>query len=187
MCLLVLDSVDMHTNTAAFELQVRKERSSAQLKTIRSGQHIDSKTNCSNSSTSTAASSRHKLYLSLTRSAFSRQPPSKSKPQHIQPHGYLFQLSPAELAAAKEYIQDLLKKGEIRPSKSPYGASLFFVKEKGKSLRGFVDYRALNRITKRNNTLLPRSDEMFDQLGGARVFSKLDLKTGFTWMHHSWL
>ena len=99
----------------------------------------------------------------------------KAKP----PHGHLFQLSPAELEAAKEYIQDLLKKGKIRPSKSPYGASLFFVKEKGKSLRGVVDYRALNRITKRNNTPLPRSDEMLDQLGGARVFSKLDLKTGF--------
>jgi hypothetical protein len=46
-------------------------------------------------------------------------------------------------------------------------------------LRGVVDYRALNRIKKRNNTPLPRSDEMFDRLGGAVVFSKLDLKTGF--------
>lgn len=73
----------------------------------------------------------------------------------------------------------LLKKGNIRPSKSPYGASLFFVKDKNKALRGVVDYRALNRITKKNNAPLLRSDEMFDRLGGARLFSKLDLKTGF--------
>ena len=89
------------------------------------------------------------------------------------------QLSSAELKAAKEYIADLLKKGKIRPSKSPYGAPLFFVKEGNKPLRGVVDYRALNRVTKRNSSPLPRCDEMFDRLGNARIFSKLDLKTGF--------
>ena len=72
-----------------------------------------------------------------------------------------------------------MKKGKIRPSRSPYGAPLFFEKDGNKPLRGVVDYRALNRITKRNNAPLPRSDEMFDRLGGARAFSKLDLKTGF--------
>jgi Reverse transcriptase (RNA-dependent DNA polymerase) len=95
------------------------------------------------------------------------------------PHRQLYQLSPAELRAAKEYIVDLLNQGKIRSSKSPYGAPLFFVKDGDKPLRGVVDYRALNRITKPNNASLPRSDEMFDRLGGARVFSKLDLKTGF--------
>ena len=75
-------------------------------------------------------------------------------------------------------MEKLLRQEKIRPSKSPYGASLFFVKEKDK-LRGVVDYRALNRITKKNNSPLPRSDEMFVRLGGAKVFSKLDLKTGF--------
>ena len=94
------------------------------------------------------------------------------------PHRSLYQLSPAELEAAKEYIEDLLKKGKIRRSKSPYGAPLFFVKEPDK-LRGVVDYRALNRITKKNNAPIPRTDEMFDRIGGARVFSRLDLKTGF--------
>jgi Reverse transcriptase (RNA-dependent DNA polymerase) len=74
---------------------------------------------------------------------------------------------------------DLMKKGEIRPRKSPYGAPLLFVKDGDKPLRGVVDYRALNRIKKRNNAPLPGSDEMFDRLGGAKVFSKLDLKTGF--------
>ena len=81
--------------------------------------------------------------------------------------------------ACKEYVQDLPKKGKIRPSRSPFGAPLFFVKTKDKELRGVVDYRALNRITKRNNAPLPRSDEMFDRPGGPKVFSKLDLKTGF--------
>ena len=94
-------------------------------------------------------------------------------------HRPLFQISPAEMVACKEYILDLQKKGKIRPSRSPFGAPLFFVKNKDKPLRGVVDYRALNRITKRNNAPLPRSDEMFDRLGGATVFSKLDLKTGF--------
>ena len=56
---------------------------------------------------------------------------------------------------------------------------MFFVKDKNKPLRGVVDYQALNPITKRNNAPLPRSPEMSDRLGGARFFSKLDMKTGF--------
>ena len=95
------------------------------------------------------------------------------------PHRPLFQLSPEELKAAKEYVDSLLKKKKIIPSRSPYGAPLFFVKEKNGRMRGVVDYRALNRITKRNNTPLPRSDEMFDRIGEAKFFSKMDLKTGF--------
>jgi len=89
-----------------------------------------------------------------------------------------FQLSPAELLASKEYVTDLLNRKKIRPSKSPYGAPLFFVKQKN-GLRGVIDYRALNRITKKNRALIPRMDEMFDRLGGAQVFSKMDLKTGY--------
>ena len=94
------------------------------------------------------------------------------------PHRPLLQLSPVELEVAKEYVEKLLKSGKRRPSKSPYGASLFFVKQNGK-LRGVVDYRALNRLAKKNTAPIPRSDEMFDRLGGAKSFSKLDLKTGF--------
>ena len=112
-------------------------------------------------------------------------PPKRSVDHEIQvgedskpPHRPLFQLSPVELEAAKEYVEKLLKSGRIRPSKSPYGAPLFFVKQNGK-LRGVVDYRALNRLTKKNNAPIPRSDEIFDRLGGAKFFSKLDLKTGF--------
>lgn len=112
-------------------------------------------------------------------------PPERSIDHEIEidedakpPARPLYQLSPAELVAVKQYVADLLKKGKIRRSKSPFGASLFLVKEKDK-LRAVVDYRALNRITKRNNTPLPRPDEMFDRLAGACYFSKLDLKTGF--------
>lgn len=94
------------------------------------------------------------------------------------PHRPLFQLSPSELLATKEYIIDLLRSGKIRPSKSPYGAPLFFIKLKNK-LRGVIDYRALNRITKKNNSPIPRIDEMFDRLGGSVIFSKMDLKTGY--------
>ena len=66
----------------------------------------------------------------------------------------LFQLSPAELMAVKEYVVDLLKKGKIRRIKSPFGASLLLVTEPGK-LRAVVYYRGLNIITKRNSTPLP--------------------------------
>lgn len=100
-------------------------------------------------------------------------------PEAKIPFRGLYRLSPEELRATKEYIVDLLKRKVIRPSKSPFGAPLFFVKSSNKPLRGVVDYRGLNRITKRNNTPIPRADEMYDRLGGSKLFSKLDLKTGF--------
>ena len=113
-------------------------------------------------------------------------PPKRSVDHEIQleedskpPHLPFFQLSPVESEAAKETVEKLLKSGKIRPSKSPYEASLFFVKQDKGKLRGVVDYGALNLLTKKNNAPTPRSDEMFDRLGGAKIFSKLDLKTGF--------
>lgn len=83
-----------------------------------------------------------------------------------------FQLSPHELMAAKEYVSKLLETKKIRQSKSTYGAPLFIIKEKNGRLRGVVDYRALNRVTKNNSTPLPKTDEMFNGLGEARVFKK---------------
>lgn len=94
------------------------------------------------------------------------------------PNRPLYQLSPAELDAVKEYVQELLQAGKIRRKKSPYGASRFIVREP-ENLRCVVDYRALNRITKRNSTPIPRCTEMFERLGEAKYFSKLDLKSGF--------
>ena len=80
-------------------------------------------------------------------------PPKRSVDHEIQieedskpPHHPLFQLSPVESDAAKEYVEKLLKSGKIRPSKSPYGASLFFVKQGKGKLRGVVDYRAFDRM-----------------------------------------
>lgn len=95
------------------------------------------------------------------------------------PNRRLFRLSPDELRATREYIKDNLESGRIRLSRSPYGAPLFFAKQKGKPLRGVVDYRLLNKITKKNSTPTPRADEMFDIISGSQFFTKIDLKTGF--------
>ena len=95
------------------------------------------------------------------------------------PNRRLFRLSSDELRATREYIKQNLENGRIRISKSPYGAPLFFAKQEGKPLRGVVDYRLLNKTTKKNSTPTPGSDEMFDILAGSKVFTKIDLKTGF--------
>ena len=89
-----------------------------------------------------------------------------------------YQLSPAQIVAAMEYVTNLVLLRKIRQRKSPYGASFFFDKFKVQ-FRGVFGYRALNRFTKRNNTPLPRIDERFDRLGESQVFSKLEMKTGF--------
>lgn len=101
------------------------------------------------------------------------------EPNTKAPYRPLFQLSQEELAGTKQYIVEILESGKSRPSKSPYGAPLFFVKEKDNKLHAVFDYRGLNRITMKNRTPLLRTDEMFDHLGGAKYFTKLDLKTGF--------
>lgn len=82
----------------------------------------------------------------------------------------LYQILPAELVDVKKYVVENLKKGKIRQRKSPFGESLFLMKEKDK-LHAVVDYRALNRLTKRKKFPLPRLDEMFDRLAG-RVTSR---------------
>ena len=76
-------------------------------------------------------------------------------------------------------MQELLDKGFIRPSTSPWGGRILFVKKKDKTLRLCIDYRQLNRVTIKNRYPLPRIDDLFDQLRGARVYSKIDLHTGY--------
>ena len=76
-------------------------------------------------------------------------------------------------------LQELLDKGFIRLSTSPWGASVLFVKKKDKTLRLCIDYRQLNRITIKNRYPLLRIDDLFDQLRGVRVYSKIDLRTGY--------
>ena len=88
-------------------------------------------------------------------------------------------MAPAELRELKAQLEELLSKGFIRPSISPWGASILFVKKKDGSLRLCIDYRQLNRVTIRNQYPLPRIDELFDQLQGSRVYSKIDLRSGY--------
>jgi hypothetical protein len=81
-----------------------------------------------------------------------------------------YRMPPAELAELKKQLQELLDKGFIRPSTSPWGCPALFVKKKDESLRLCVDYRPLNAVTIKNKYPLPRIDVLFDQLVGAKVF-----------------
>jgi hypothetical protein len=87
-----------------------------------------------------------------------------------------FRMTTPELAELKEHIRELLEKGFIHPSSSPWGAPVIFVPKKDSTQRLCVDYRALNEVTVKNKYLLPRIDDLFDQLRGVCVFSKIDLR-----------
>ena len=84
-----------------------------------------------------------------------------------------------ELQELRVQLQELLDKGFIRPSTSPWSHPVLFAKNKDKTFRLFIDYRQLNRVTIKNRYPLPRIDDLFDQLRGARVYSKIDLRTGY--------
>ncbi|KAL4032614.1 hypothetical protein IC575_005694 [Cucumis melo] len=88
-------------------------------------------------------------------------------------------MAPAELKELKVQLQELLDKGFIRPSVSPWGAPVLLVKKKDGSMRLCIDYRELNKVTVKNRYPLPRIDDLFDQLQGATVFSKIDLRSGY--------
>lgn len=90
-----------------------------------------------------------------------------------------YRMAPAELKELKEQLKDLLDKGFIRPSVSPWGAPVLFVRKKDGSLRMCIDYRQLNKVTIKNKYPLPRIDDLFDQLQGASYFSKIDLRSGY--------
>ena len=79
----------------------------------------------------------------------------------------------------KTQLQELLDKGFIRPSVSPWGAPIQFVKKKDGTMRLCIDYRQLNQVTVKNKYPFPRIDDLFDQLQGAQVFSKIDLRSGY--------
>ena len=90
-----------------------------------------------------------------------------------------YRMLPNELAKLKIQLQELLYKGLIRPSSSPWGCPALFVKKKDKYLWMCVDYRTLNAVTIKNKYPLPCINILFDQLAKAKVFSKIDLRSGY--------
>ena len=90
-----------------------------------------------------------------------------------------YRMAPLELKELKLQLQELLEKGFIRPSVSPWGVPMLFVKKKDGTLRLCIDYRHLNKLTVKNKYPLPRIDNLFDQLKGASIFSKIDLRSGY--------
>ncbi|KAL0286611.1 UNVERIFIED_CONTAM: Retrovirus-related Pol polyprotein from transposon [Sesamum angustifolium] len=99
----------------------------------------------------------------------------RAAPISITPH----RMAPLELKELKKQLEELLDKGFIRPSILPWGAPVLFVKKKNGSMRLCIDYRQLNRITIKNKYPLPRIDDLLDQLKGATVFSKINLRSGY--------
>nr|GFC99685.1 putative reverse transcriptase domain-containing protein [Tanacetum cinerariifolium] len=89
-----------------------------------------------------------------------------------------YQLAPPKMKELSEQLKELSDKGFIRPSSSPWGAPVLFVKKKDGSFRMYIDYRELNKLTVKNRYPLPRIDDLFDQLQGSNVYSKIDLRSG---------
>ncbi len=95
------------------------------------------------------------------------------------PFGPIYKQSESELKVINALIDEYLAKGFIRTSQSPAGSPIVFAKKKDGSLRLCVDYRGLNKVTKKNRYPLPRIDELLDRLSRASIFSKIDLKNGY--------
>ena len=94
-------------------------------------------------------------------------------------HRPIYKLCPLELEEARKQIGYMLEKGFIRPSGLPYGAPILFVPKADGGLRFYIDYHWLNKRTIKNRYPLPLPEEMFDRLGGAKVFSEIDLRSGY--------
>jgi hypothetical protein len=94
-------------------------------------------------------------------------------------YGSIYNLSETELKTLKDYIDNMVAKGFIRPSKSPFGSPVLFVKKPDGSLRLCVDYRKLNDITIKNRYALPLMSELFDRLKGAKFFTRLDMADAY--------
>ena len=88
-------------------------------------------------------------------------------------------MSIPEMLELKMQLQELLDKKYIRPSVSPWGAPVLFVKKKDGTLKLRIDYRHLKKVTMKNKYPFPRIDDLFDQMRGEKVFSKIDLRSGY--------
>ncbi|GJY90599.1 putative reverse transcriptase domain-containing protein [Tanacetum coccineum] len=94
-------------------------------------------------------------------------------------HEAPYRLAPSEMKELSDQLQELSNKGFIRPSSSPWGALVLFVKKKDGSFLMCIDYRELNKLTVKNCYLLPRIDNLFDKLQGSSVYSKINLRSGY--------
>jgi len=101
------------------------------------------------------------------------------EPGKQPPSGKLYPLSPDELELLKEYLDEMLKNGKIRPGKSSAGAPISFAKQANGKLRIVVDYHGLNAITTKDKYPLPLMTTLMEQVGTSQIFSKLHLKLGF--------
>nr|GEX66347.1 retrovirus-related Pol polyprotein from transposon 17.6 [Tanacetum cinerariifolium] len=90
-----------------------------------------------------------------------------------------YRLAPSEMQELSNQLQELADRGFIRPSTSPWGAPVLFVKKKYGSFRMCIDYGELNKLTIKNRYPLPRIDDLFDQLQGSSIYSKIDLRSGY--------
>ena len=113
-------------------------------------------------------------------------PPERSVDHRIElepgappPSRPTYRLSHKELEELHTQLKDYVANGWVRPSVSPYGAPILFVRKKDGTMRMCTDYRALNKITKKNRYPLPRIEELMDRLQGARIFTKIDLRQGY--------
>ena len=100
--------------------------------------------------------------------------PSTS-PISMTPH----RMAPVELQELKVQLHELLNRGFIKSTTSPWGAPVLFAKKKDKTLRLCIDYRQLNKVTIKDRYPFPRIDDLFDQLRGVWVYSKIDLRIGY--------
>ncbi|GJW92285.1 putative reverse transcriptase domain-containing protein [Tanacetum coccineum] len=90
-----------------------------------------------------------------------------------------YRLASAEMKELSDQLKELSDKGFIKPSSSPWGDPILFIKKKDRSFRMCIDYRELNKLTVKNRYLLPRIDDLFDQLQGSSVYLKIDLRSGY--------
>ncbi|GJV99643.1 putative reverse transcriptase domain-containing protein [Tanacetum coccineum] len=118
---------------------------------------------------------QRRLKTSRRRSDFEESANSQEFPETHAP----YRLAPSEMKELSEQLKELSDKGFIRPSSSPWGAPVLFVKKKDGSFRMCIDYRELNKLTVKNRYPLPRIDDLFDQLQGSSVYSKIDLRSGY--------
>nr|GFA34918.1 putative reverse transcriptase domain-containing protein [Tanacetum cinerariifolium] len=96
-----------------------------------------------------------------------------------------YRLAPSEMKKSLDQLKELSEKGFIRPSCSPWGAPVLFVKKKDGSFRMFIDYRELNKLTVKNRYPLLRIDDLFDQFQGSSVYSRINLRSGYPQLHVS--